>query len=132
MPPLIKTTHHPHIMAAEHTIIEELPNAPDTVQLDADLEKMLGKLDDKPELLLECVMGFLQRTTTLLTTSAGRDKANAIINTYIKRTNTGAKPMQAGFFGKSAAVASPASRRDTPAEKQVGWSGCHTTICLHC
>lgn len=106
-------------MAGEHTIIEELPDAPDLAHFDADLNKMLSKLDGKPELLLECVMAFLQRTTTLLTTSAGRDKANTVINTYVKRSSTGTKPLQAGFFGKSAAVASPASRRDTPAEKQV-------------
>lgn len=105
-------------MAAQHTIIEEL-DEPDMAQYDADFNKILKRLGDKPELLLECVMEFLQRSTTLLTTAAGRDKANTIISNYIKRPSTGPKPMQAGFFGKSAAVASPASRRDTPAEKQV-------------
>lgn len=101
---------------------------------------MLIKLgSNRAELLLDCVMSFLQRKTRLLNTSAGRDKADAVLSNYIKRSSSGNKPLQAGFFGKSAAVASPASQRNTPAEKQACCSGgdmfvrymCMLNICPH-
>ncbi len=111
-------------MSTPHTVIEELEDTLDKSQFDAKLDAMLIKLgSNRPELLLECVMSFLQRKTRLLSTSTGRDKADAVLSNYIKRSSSsgvGNKPLQAGFFGKSAAVASPTSRPDTLAEKQVG------------
>lgn len=117
-------------------MIEEIDEPVDHTEFDGPLEELLIKRAGKAEDLLATVLHFLARKTRVLSTPDGRRKAHELLAEHAGpapaggaisgaaaagKSDTGKKGagLQTGFFGKSAPVASPASRRDTPAEAKA-------------